>query len=259
MRPKRVLVMGIVNVTPDSFSGDGIMAAEAAVAHGLALAREGADILDVGGESTRPGHQPVADGEEMRRILPVVEALAGLGLKVSIDTTKRAVAAAALAAGARMVNDVWGLQRSPELAGLAAEHRAELVVMHNQEGTHYGQDLMAEIKRSLRESLRLAEAAGQPLERTWVDPGIGFGKLAFHNVEVLRRLAELHELGQPILLGASRKSFLERVFGQPLSMRAWGTAATVAAGVLRGVSMVRVHDVKEMLAVVRVAEALRQP
>lgn len=249
--------MGIVNVTPDSFSGDGIMAAKAAAAHGLALAGEGADIIDVGGESTRPGHRPVDEREELRRVLPVVEALAGQGILVSIDTSKRSVAAAALAAGARMVNDVWGLQRSPELAGLAAQHGAELVVMHNQEGTHYEQDLLAEIKRSLRHSLALASEAGEPPERTWVDPGIGFGKLAVHNIEVLRRLEELHELGQPIVLGTSRKSFLERVFGQPLPMRAWGTAATVAAGVLRGVGMVRVHDVREMVAVVRVAEALR--
>jgi dihydropteroate synthase len=249
--------MGIVNVTPDSFSGDGVIDADAAVARGLAMARAGADIVDVGGESTRPGHEPVPAGEEMRRAIPIVAALAGAGVTVSIDTSKLEVARAAADAGAAIVNDVWGLQRSPGIARLAAERGLGLVLMHNQDGHEYAGDLMDEIKTSLAASVRTARDAGVPAERITVDPGIGFGKTAEQNLVVLRRLAELRELGQPVLVGVSRKSYLGRIFGQEMPMRAWGTAAAVTASVLRGADVVRVHDVPEMLAVVRVAEALR--
>ena len=249
--------MGIVNVTPDSFSGDGLVDTEAAVARGLAMAEAGADIVDVGGESTRPGHLPVSAEEEGRRAVPVVEALARAGLTVSIDTYKLDVARAAAEVGAAIVNDIWGLQRSPGIAGLAAERGLGLVLMHNQDGTEYAEDLMTAMKRSLRASVSVALEAGVPPERIVVDPGIGFGKTPEHNLAVLRRLGELRELGYPVLVGPSRKSFLGRIFGQDMPIRPWGTAAAVTAAILRGADIVRVHDLPEMLAVVQVAEALR--
>ena len=254
----RVYVMGIVNVTPDSFSGDGLAADPAgAVARGLAMVAAGADILDVGGESTRPGHQPVPVEEEISRVLPVVEELARRsGVPVSIDTTKPDVAAAALRAGAMIVNDIWGLQRSPELADLAAAAGAAVVVMHNRTDTDYA-DLEAEVLDFLRRSTGIAAAAGIPPERVIVDPGIGFGKTAEQNLEILRALGRLRELNRPILVGTSRKSFLGRIFNQPLEGRLMGTAASVVASVLRGADIVRVHDVPEMVRAVRVAEALR--
>jgi dihydropteroate synthase len=254
---ERVRVMGIVNVTPDSFSGDGLVETEAAVARGLAMAEAGADIVDVGGESTRPGHLPVSPEEELGRAAPVVEALARAGLTVSIDTYKLEVARAAAEAGAAIVNDIWGLQRSPGIARLAAERGLGLVLMHNQDGTEYAEDLMSAVKRRLRASVAVALEAGVPPERLVVDPGIGFGKTPEHNLVVLRRLGELRELGYPVLVGPSRKSFLGRIFGQEMPIRPWGTAAAVTAAILRGADIVRVHDLPEMMAVVQVAEALR--
>ncbi|MBO0745551.1 MAG: dihydropteroate synthase [Candidatus Dormibacteraeota bacterium] len=260
-----VRVMGIVNVTPDSFSGDGTLGdgwsreagIAAAIARGESFVAAGAEVLDVGGESTRPGYTPVPVDEELARVVPVVEGLARRGHLVSIDTTKPEVAEAALHAGARMVNDIWGLKRSPELARLAAGNDADLVLVHNQHGHDYHRDLLLEITDSLRQSIAQAEAAGVSRRRLWIDPGIGFGKTSIQNVEIIRRLDELQALKLPVLLAASRKSFLERLFGQPLERRIWGTAAVVTAAVLRGAAMVRVHDVAEMVDVVRVAEALR--
>jgi len=218
---------------------------------------EGADLLDVGGESTRPGHQPVTTEVELERVLPVVERLAReSGVPVSIDTWKLPVAEAAVAAGAAIINDVWGLQRSPELAGLAAREGLGLVVMHNQEGTEYG-DLMAELLASLRRSMAVAEAAGVPSDRVLVDPGIGFGKTAEQNLVVLRRLAELESLDRPLLVGTSRKSFIGRILDLPVDDRVEGTAASIAVAILRGADVVRVHDVLAMARVARVAEALR--
>ena len=252
-----VSVMGIVNVTPDSFSGDGLTDHRAAVARGLAMAQAGAQIVDVGGESTRPGHSPVTAREEIKRAVPVVGALAREGLTVSIDTSKLEVARAAADAGATIVNDIWGLQRAPGIATLAAERGLHLVLMHNQEGTGYPGDMVAAVRDGLAESLRRAVSAGVPQERVILDPGIGFGKTAEQNLIVLRRLDELRTLGCPILVGPSRKSFLGKLFGQEMAMRVWGTAAAVTAAILRGADIVRVHDVPEMLAVARVAEALR--
>jgi len=256
---ERVYVMGVVNATPDSFSGDGLAGRPAeAIEQGVRMAAEGAAMLDVGGESTRPGHTAVDGATELERVLPVVEGLAArTDVPISIDTTKPAVAKAALEAGATIVNDIWGLHSAPELAGLAAAQGAALVVMHNQDGTDYSRDLLQEIAERLRESVDLAVAAGVPRERVIVDPGLGFGKSAGHNVEVLRRLEELRALGQPLLVGPSRKSYLGRVFGLELEDRMMGTAASVAAAVLRGADIVRVHDVAEMVRVVRVAEGLR--
>ncbi len=252
-----VRLMGIVNVTPDSFSGDGVDDPSAAVELGLSMAESGAAIIDVGGESTRPGHTPVSAAEEIRRVVPVVAELARRGLTVSVDTSKLEVAIAAAEAGAAIVNDVWGLRRSPGIADLAAERGLGLVLMHNQIGAEYVGDLMEAIRAGLAGSVAAALSAGVPPDCLIVDPGIGFGKTAEQNLVVLRRLGELRGLGHPILVGVSRKSFLGKLFGQEMSMRPWGTAAAVAAAILRGADIVRVHDVPQMLAVARVAEALR--
>ena len=253
----RVAVMGIVNATPDSFSGDGVLDPDAAVRRALRMIEDGADVIDVGGESTRPGHQPIGAEEELRRVLPVLRRLCPVAaVPVSIDTWKLEVAEAAVAEGATIVNDIWGLQRSPGLADLAARRGLDLVLMHNQRGTAYG-ELLADIKASLRRSLDVALAAGVPRERVVLDPGIGFGKTSEQGVEVLRRFGELTELGQPLLAGVSRKSYLGRLFGQAMEDRLPGTIASVTAAVLRGASVVRVHDVTEVVRAVRVAEALR--
>jgi dihydropteroate synthase len=265
--------MGIVNVTPDSFAGDGLGDdAARAIAYGLALTRDGADLLDVGGESTRPGSTPVTAEEEQRRILPVVERLAAeAGVPISVDTYRASTAAAALRAGATMVNDIWGLRHDPAMARVVAEAGAAVVVMHNRTtpplvspgvGGHYapadyGGDLVAEVLAWLRQSLALAEAAGVDEAQIIVDPGIGFGKGLRQNVEVIRRLGEFRALGRPVLLGSSRKSFIGRLLGGlPPEERVEGTAATVALGVAAGADIVRVHDVRAMARVVRVADAL---
>jgi dihydropteroate synthase len=255
----RTYVMGIVNVTPDSFSGDGLGAdRERAVAQGIRMVKEGADLLDVGGESTRPGHVPISTANEISRTEAVVRDLARESVApVSIDTYKLEVAEAAVAAGATILNDIWGLTRSPALADLAAKHGCALVLMHNQDGTDYAGDIMSEIKRFLRESARLAVAAGVPSERVLIDPGIGFGKTAEQNWVVMRRLEELQELRLPILIGTSRKSFIGKLLDLPASERIEGTAATVTAAVLRGADVVRVHDVESMTRVVRVADHMR--
>jgi dihydropteroate synthase len=249
--------MGIINVTPDSFSGDGVPDHGAAVEQGLRMVAHGADLLDVGGESTRPGHEPVTAELELERVLPVVDRLAREGgVPVSIDTWKLPVAEAAVKAGATIINDVWGLQRSPGLAELAAREGLGLVLMHNQSGTQYT-DLMGELLASLRQSMARADAAGVPADRVIVDPGIGFGKTAEQNVVVLRRLAELGALDRPLLVGTSRKSFIGRILDLPVDDRLEGTAASVAVAIMRGADIVRVHDVQAMVRVARVTEALR--
>ena len=255
----RTYVMGIVNVTPDSFSGDGLGEDLAgAVAQGVRMVQEGADFLDVGGESTRPGHIPITTAEEISRTETVVRLLSSeSGVPVSIDSYKLGVAEAAVAAGATIINDIWGLTRSPAIADLAASRDCALVVMHNQDGTDYADDIMGEIKRFLRESARLAVAAGVPRERIIIDPGIGFGKTAEQNWVVMRRLGELRELDLPILLGTSRKSFVGKLLDVPVGERIEGTAATVTAAVLRGADIVRVHDVQAMTRVARVADQMR--
>jgi dihydropteroate synthase len=251
--------MGIVNVTPDSFSGDGTGGDdELAVRQGLRMVSEGADMLDVGGESTRPGHQPIDADEEISRTEAVIARLTReSGVPISIDTYKLEVAEAAVAAGATMLNDIWGLTRSPELATLASSRGCALVVMHNQDGTEYAGDLMEEIKRFLREAVARAVDAGVPREKVLIDPGIGFGKTAEHNWIVMRRLGELREVGQPILMGTSRKSFIGKALDLPVDERIEGTAATVTASVLRGADVVRVHDVREMARVARIADLMR--
>ena len=251
--------MGIINVTPDSFSGDGLGAdRDAAVEQGMRMVRDGADMLDVGGESTRPGHVPIDAAEEIARIDSVIRRLSRTaGVPISVDSYKLEVAEAGVAAGATILNDIWGLARSPEIAGLAARHGCGLVVMHNQDGTDYAGDIMAEVKRFLKEAARRAVVAGVPPERVIIDPGIGFGKTADQNWEVMRRLAELKDVGFPILVGTSRKSFIGKLLDVPADQRLEGTAATVVASVLRGADVVRVHDVLEMTRAVRVADRMR--
>ena len=256
----RTYVMGIVNTSPDSFSGDGLGDSEAAIEQGLGMAREGADILDVGGQSTRPGHEAITPAEEINRTERVVQRLAHkAGVPVSIDTYKQEVAEAGVDAGATIINDVWALQRSPAMADLAVRRGCALVLMHNQDGTDYAGDLMEEIKRVLRGATRLALDAGVPPERIWIDPGIGFGKTADQNWAVMHRLPELKEIGQPILIGTSRKSFIGKLLDLPVTERSEGTAATVAASVLLGADIVRVHDVRAMTRVVKVSDRIVRP
>ena len=254
---KRTYVMGIINVTPDSFSGDGLgHDAEAALEQALRFQDEGADIIDVGGESTRPGSTPVTVEEEKRRVIPVIRLLASrLDVPVSVDTYKREVAREALAAGAAVINDVWGLKRDPALADLAAREGAPIVLMHNQQGLDYS-DLVPEVLASLRFSLRQALEAGVPSENVVLDPGLGFGKRPEHNLELLRRLAELKALGLPLLVGTSRKSTIGLVLDLPVEERLEGTAATVALAIANGADIVRVHDVKAMTRVARMSDAI---
>jgi dihydropteroate synthase len=253
----RTFIMGIINVTPDSFSGDGLGAdMGAALELGVRLTAEGADIIDVGGESTRPGAEGVDVAEEKRRVLPVIEHLSKLiEIPISIDTSKAEVASAALAAGAVMLNDIWGLRRDSEMAGVVARFGVPAVIMHNQRGRPF-HDVIGDIREGLETSIGLAEAAGVPRERLIVDPGFGFGWSVQQNLEILRRLRELKPLGLPILVGTSRKSTIGAVLGLPVEERLFGTAASVALSIANGADIVRVHDVGEMLQVCRLADAV---
>lgn len=279
--------MGILNVTPDSFSGDGLISqspgvmAERVIDAALVLARRfvaaGADILDVGGESTRPGSQPLGVDDEMSRVLPVIRRLADeLDVVISIDTYKARVAEAALQSGAGMVNDVWGLRADPDLAEVVARHGVPVVLMHNRSswvhaeikerlgGRYVGmayEDLIEDIKRELMESVDLAHTAGIRDDSIILDPGIGFGKTVEQNLELVDRLGEIRALGYPVLLGPSRKSFIGYTLDLPPDQRLEGTAAAVAVGIVRGADIVRVHDVEPMARVVRMTDAIvrRQP
>ncbi len=269
---ERTYVMGILNVTPDSFSGDGLLAEtegeggggagapdpiEIAVALGRRMVEEGADILDVGGESTRPGHEPVALEEERRRVVPVIAALRAAfpDTPLSIDTTKPAVAEAALAAGADLVNDVWGVGDDDTLARLAADHGVPLVVMHNRAEAGYTTflpDVIADLQRAIERALAL----GVRWDDMIVDPGFGFGKTPEHNLELMRELGTLTMLGRPILLGASRKSTLGRILDLPVGERLEATLATTALGIAGGVDLVRVHDVAANVRAARISDAI---
>lgn len=274
---QRTYVMGILNVTPDSFSGDGLMQRQdltaAALEQARAFAAAGADILDIGGESTRPGSQPVSAEEEIRRVVPVIEALAqaDLGLILSVDTYKASVAEAALQAGAHWVNDVWGLRADPQLAQVAARRQAPVILMHNRSqpanaelqdrlgGRYVGMqydDLLGDVRRELLESVALARAAGIPDSHIVLDPGIGFGKTVAQNLELLDRLGEIRALGFPVLLGPSRKSFIGYTLDVPPDQREEGTAAAVAVGIARGADIIRVHDVARMVRVARMTDAI---
>ena len=254
---KRTYVMGVINVTPDSFSGDGLgSSVQAAVDQALRFQDEGADILDVGAESTRPGYAPITSEEELSRLQPVLEALVPqVDIPISVDTYKSGVANWAVKSGATIINDVSGLKTDPKLALVAAETGAGLIIMHNQEGIQYN-DLMPDIFASLSRSVDLAREAGVPDANIILDPGIGFGKTPEHNLEILRRLREFTEFGYPLLVGASRKSTIGLVLELPADQRVEGTAATVALAIANGADMVRVHDVKEMVRVCRMSDAI---
>jgi dihydropteroate synthase len=255
--------MGVVNVTPDSFSDGGLyLDPEAAVAHGEQLIEDGAGILDVGGESTRPGAEPVPEEEELRRVVPVVRGLVGSGARISIDTSKAAVATAALEAGAEIVNDVTALRGDAEMAALCADRGATVVLMHMlgeprtmQDHPHY-EDVVSEVKAFLAARLQAALDAGIAEERVWLDPGIGFGKAAAHNMELLRRLGELRELGRPLVVGTSRKSFIGKLDGSPADRRLGGTIASSVLAAAEGADVLRVHDVAEVRQALQVAAAI---
>lgn len=278
---KRTYIMGILNITSDSFSGDGLLGKGA---NGVAVAMEqarqfvsaGADILDIGGESTRPGSQPITADEELEHILPVVQAIAQeLDVLISIDTYKSVVAEAALQNGAHLVNDVWGFHADPEIAHVAARHRAPVILMHNRSswahavikeqlgGRYVGvpyENLIEDIKRELLESVAIAHDAGIPDEHIILDPGIGFGKTTEQNLELVDRLDEIRALGYPILYGPSRKSFIGFTLDLPPQQRLEGTAAAVTVGIVRGADIIRVHDVLPMMRVARMTDAIvRRP
>lgn len=273
----RTYVMGILNITPDSFSGDGLLSASAGVDAAMQQARRfivaGADILDVGGESTRPGSQPVDAQSESRRVIPVIRQIASEfpNMLISVDTYKASVADEALQAGAQIVNDVWGLRADPNLAGVAARHQAPVILMHNRSkpanaevqanlgGRYIGMeytDLIEDVRNELLESVHLALNAGIPAERIILDPGIGFGKTVEQNLELLDRLNEIRQLGYPVLLGPSRKSFIGYTLDLPPDQRLEGTAAAVTVGIVRGADIIRVHDVEFMSRVARMTDAI---
>ncbi|MFZ3245533.1 MAG: dihydropteroate synthase [Candidatus Acidiferrales bacterium] len=262
---ERTLIMGVLNVTPDSFSDGGkSLAPEAAVERALAMEREGADILDIGGESTRPGSEPLSARDELDRILPVLKMLRGkLKIPISVDTQKAEVAQAAISAGAEIVNDVSALRFDVNLAEIVAQRRAGIILMHirgkprtMQKGP-FARDAMSDVTRGLREALRRAKQAGIERPQILLDPGIGFGKNYRQNFEILVRLPELARLGYPMVVGTSRKAFIGAALGDaPVEQRVWGTAATVAASILGGAHIIRVHDVKEMAQVAKVADRI---
>ncbi|MFO7784121.1 MAG: dihydropteroate synthase [Thermodesulfobacteriota bacterium] len=262
----RTLVMGILNVTPDSFADGGrFFPRERAVEHGLAMASNGADIIDVGGESTRPFSESVQPDKEMDRVIPVIEALSGeLDVPISIDTTKAEVARAALAAGASLLNDVSALRFDPDMAGLAAESRVPVVLMHMkgkprdmQEAPEYS-DLIGEIILFLKEAIQRAVEAGVRREQILIDPGIGFGKTFDHNLQIIRELDRFSVLGRPVVLGCSRKAFIGHILGKGPDDRDAGTLGAVAAGVMKGAHIVRVHNVSMTVDAVRIMDAVKR-
>ncbi len=254
---EKTYIMGILNVTPDSFSDGGkYNNTESAVKRVKHMIENGADIIDIGGESTRPGHQPLDAIEEINRVVPVIEVLAKeFNVPISVDTSKAIVADRALKAGAHIVNDVWGLQKDPALAEVVARYGAGVVMMHNNNNSEY-HDLMGDIIKFLRKSIELAEKTGIRRENMVVDPGIGFGKNLDHNLEAMRRLKELSTLNLPVLLGTSRKSLIGNILDLPVDERLEGTSATVTLGIANGADFVRVHDVREMARVVRMTDAM---
>jgi len=261
---RRTLVMGIVNITPDSFSDGGrFLDSAEAIEHAASMAEEGADIIDIGGESTRPGAEPVSVQDEISRVIGVIEKISGVcDLPISIDTTKAEVAHEALAAGASIVNDVTGLHGEPALAAVAGEFGAPVIAMHikgtprTMQASPTYEDVVADICTYLRESIATAEENGVPREQVIIDPGIGFGKTVRHNLEIMARLRELGRLGRPILVGTSRKSTIGKITGRPVEQRLFGTAATVAVCVANGAHIVRVHDVAAAVDVCRMTDAI---
>jgi dihydropteroate synthase len=269
---QRTLIMGVLNVTPDSFSDGGkFFSLENAIRGALSMESDGADILDIGAESTRPGSTGISTEEELQRLLPVLEALRGkLKIPISVDTQKSSVAEAALAAGAEILNDISGLKNDPRLAEVAAKFRAPLILMHmrgnpgSMQKRPFARDVVKDVSRGLRKSVAAAIRAGVPKSQIIIDPGIGFGKSFQQNYELLNKLPQLAKLGFPLLAGTSRKGFIGATLLRngkpaPVEERLWGTAATVTASILYGAHIVRVHDVAEMAQVARVADCLLHP
>lgn len=254
----RTLIMGILNVTPDSFSDGGDYAqVNVAVKHAKAMASEGADILDIGGESTRPGAQEVDAAQELERVLPVVQRLVGeVDLPISVDTYKAKVAEEVLKAGAHIINDVWGLQRDPNIASVIAKYDAPVIIMHNRKNTEYKKDIIEEICDFFKKSIDIALKAGIKKENIILDPGIGFGKTPEQNMVIMSRLGEFNDLGYPVLLGTSRKSMIGKILDLPPKERVEGTLSTTVMGIIQGVDIVRVHDVKENVRAAKVTDAI---
>jgi dihydropteroate synthase len=265
---KRTYIMGIINLSPESFSGDGIADTGMALEQAHRFTAEGADILDIGGESTRPGLPPISIEEELKRVMPLIEKLANtVSVPLSIDTCKYEVAVRALDAGVSMINDQWGLKREPRLAELAAERGVPLIMMSNQRDkgaydpgiqrdTGYTQDIMTEVTTTMKNSLALAMKLGVLAENTILDPGIGFGKTWQQDLELMRNLSKLKELGRPLIIGPSRKSVIGMVLNLPANDRLEGTAAAVAISIAHGADMVRVHDVRQMARVCHMSDAI---
>lgn len=254
----KVHVMGILNATPDSFSDGGqYVCVEAAVAQALKMIEEGADIIDVGGESTRPGSVEVDAAEEIRRVVPVIKAIRAVSdVSISIDTYKAEVAEQAIMAGATMINDVWGFQRDEKLAKVAARYDVPAILMHNQNGTDYATDIIDSMKCFFERSIAIALEAGVAKEKIILDPGIGFGKTVAQNLEVMKRLPEVKAFGYPVLLGTSRKSMIGKVLDLPVNERLEGTLVTTTVGVQSGMAIIRVHDVKENVRAIKMIEAI---
>lgn len=250
-------VMGILNVTPDSFSDGGkYTTVEQAVSRARQMIEDGADIIDVGGESTRPGYTMISDDAEIARVVPVIKALKEeFGVLISIDTYKAAVAEAAIEAGADIINDIWGAKYEPAIAAVAAKWDVPIILMHNRDDTSY-KDFWPDVQRDISDSVQIALGAGVRKEQIWLDPGIGFAKTAKQNIEMMHRLEEFVALGYPVLLGTSRKSLIGKVLGLPVGERLEGSLATVCFGVDRGCQIVRVHDVKETSRAVRMMDVL---
>ena len=254
----KTYIMGILNVTPDSFSDGGkFNELDKAVLHAKEMLKQGADIIDIGAESTRPGSKEVSAEEELERLLPIIERLVKeVDAPISVDTYKAEVADKCLEQGAHMINDVWGLQRDKNMAAVVAKHGVPVTIMHNQIGTEYKTDMMEEIFRFLRNSINLAIEAGVKPENIILDPGIGFGKTSGQNMEVMDRLDELNYLGYPVLLGTSRKSMIGKILDLPSEERVEGTVATSVMGAIKGIDIVRVHDVVENYRALKVTDAI---
>lgn len=255
---KRTYIMGILNVTPDSFSDGGdFVDIEAAVQHAKQMVEDGADIIDIGGESTRPGCAEVLVEQELDRVIPVIERLVKeIDVPISIDTYKAEVADKAIQAGAVMINDIWGMQKDPKMVKIVAKHQVPVILMHNHQGTDYSRDIMEEIYIFLRHSIDIGLQEGIKLSNMILDPGIGFGKTSEQNIIVMARMGELNDFGCPILLGTSRKSFLGKILDLLPKERVEGTVATSVMGIMQGVDILRVHDIKENLRAAKVTDAV---
>lgn len=254
---QKTLIMGILNVTPDSFSDGGkYNDTEAAVRHAIQMVEDGADLIDIGGESTRPGHKPISEEEEIERVIPVIEAVSkAVQVPISIDTYKGRVAELAIKAGAHIINDIWGAKKDPEMAQIAAKYQVPIVLMHNRKERNY-HVFIRDVLNDIYESIQIVKKAGVKDEKIILDPGIGFAKDVNQNLEMMRNLDKLVQLGYPVLLGTSRKSMIGHVLDLPVDERMEGTGATVCYGISKGCQIIRVHDVKEMSRMAKMMDAL---